>query len=254
MGSAGRIGAFTSALVSPAWAPDPQTPWIPAAGIAPGVTWRTDTVGDQIELVVLASTRGSIVGIDTASGALLRATYDSFDVEGEPRRRPRTFDIARGIVAPDDSPPDESHPEAVMFATPVEVVGTCSSWRAERLMRALEHPDHGPLLGLYGPSVPFYELQGDRPSMTLVKTGDNLEVRMRDRALYCRFRWQHLIIELPFLHASLRHAMATNGWGRRDAAQLQSILGFRTDRLVIGLSAPHNGFCHKVVASLIPRA
>jgi hypothetical protein len=48
--------------------------------------------------------------------------------------------------------------------------------------------------------------------------------------------------------------MTTNNWVRRDASQLQSLLGFRTERIIVGLSAPHNGFCHKVVAALIPRA
>ena len=75
------------------------------------VPQRVEVAGAELQLLVLAADRAGCIGVDLASGALVRASHP----EGGSRLRP--YDVASGRLAePDD--PDWSRPELVTLAAP----------------------------------------------------------------------------------------------------------------------------------------
>jgi hypothetical protein len=205
---------------------------------------RTDTPGTQLDLLVLAVDADHIAGVDLASGAMVRAW-------SPPSRRlaPRAlepYDVVRGTLAPDvDQVPDPTQPEAVVLASAPEQVGRLRRRRAERLLRPLVHPVGQPLLGSHGPTVPFWERRPDHPSIALVEPETQALIYARPERLTCRFRWRDRFVDLPFLDPWVAETMARTGCWR-----LTSRWG---ERLVVALTPPIDGHCHKVVATLLRR-
>jgi len=185
---------------------------------------RVTAPGATLELLVLASDGGGCAGVDIASGALVRAVY--------PERtsgRLAPFDL---VVAPlgDLGEPDPALPEAVELGRLPRLVGHLGARRAERWLRPLLHPQGEPLLGFMGPAVQFWELTGERPSMAVVEPrGGARVVRRPDGALRCRFLWRTLVVDLPLRAGPLPVAR----------------------RLLVALTPPRQGHCHKVVAALL---
>jgi hypothetical protein len=209
---------------------------------------RTDTPGTQLDILVLAVDADHIAGVDLASGAMVRAW-------SPPARRlaPRgsegrltPYDVVRGTLAPDvDQVPDPSQPEAVLLASAPEQVGRLRRRRAERLLRPLVHPAGQPLLGSHGPTVPFWERTPDHPSIALVEPETQALIYARPERLTCRFRWRDRFVDLPFLDPWVGDMMVRTGCWR-----LTSRWG---ERLVVALTPPIDGHCHKVVTTLLRR-
>jgi hypothetical protein len=188
---------------------------------------RVTVPGETLELLVLAADERGCAGVDTASGALVRATYPepaAFTLD--------PFDVASAPIAATDEAPDPTMPEAVELARLPRRDARLSPRRAERWLRPLLHPRDEPLLGFMGPAVPFWERAGDRPSLALVEPRGGVRVvrRAGERGLRCQFAWRSLPVELPLL--------------------APPVAGAR--RLLVALTPPRRGNCHKVVAGLLP--
>jgi hypothetical protein len=214
-------------------APDFQGPVhdLPRLDVAPGTT---------LELLVVAFDGGQCAGIDLASGVLVRA-WSSV----RPERRPRAYDVVEVTLDEDrDVVPDPTAPEALPLVTAPEVIGHLAGRRAERLLRPLLHPSHEPLLGFHAPAIRFWERTPDRPSIAVVDAGP-FHLYREGTYLACRFAWQGVVRELPCLD---RHVAAQLDRAGRVRAQ-----GNRGDRLVVALTPPIDGHCHKVVEAILPR-
>jgi hypothetical protein len=192
--------------------------------------------------MVLAVDADQCVGVDLASGALVRAW------SAEPLDHDiRAYDVVAGTI--DDAIdllPDPTEPEAVAMAEPPSHVGRVSGRQVERYLRPLIHPPGQPLLGTYGPAVAFWERTPDHPSIAIVELdAPATVVTDEDGWLSCAFRWRGLALELPFVDTRLAEAMAVRGQ--------TSIATSKGDRVVVALTPPISGHCHKVVAALLPR-
>ncbi len=203
---------------------------------------RSNTPGTQLKLLVLAVDVDQCAGVDLASGALVRAWYpEPVDLDMRP------YDVVIGTI--DDSAdllPDPTEPEAVVIAGPPSYVGRITGRQAERYLRPLVHPPGQPLLGSYGPAVAFWERTPDHPSIALVEPeAPAAVVRDQDGWLSCAFRWRGLKLELPLVDRRVANALAGTG-------QTIATTG-KGDRLVVALTPPIDGHCHKVVAALLPR-
>jgi hypothetical protein len=200
-----------------------------------------DAPGTTLQLMVVSTGARHCAGIDLASGALVRAwSVDAVD----PRLRP--YDLVTVTVASDpDVVPDPSEPEAVVISGVPALVGRLAGRRAWRLMRPLLHPEHVPLLGFYGPTVPFWERRPDQPSVALAGPKGPLMATFEDGGVWCHFLWdgrpQVLACADPRLAASMRR-MSTGMANVRPGTHL-----------VIALQPPVEGQCHKVVEALVPR-
>lgn len=205
---------------------------VPRLHAAPGTT---------LELLVLAADGGQCAGVDLDSGALVRAW--SAQASTVPLQ---AYDVVAVTLAADiDAVPDPSEPEALVCDGPPEPVGRITGRRAERLLRPLIHPSGRPLLGLHAPAVPFWERRADHPSIALVDPEGPIQLRRDGGYLACRFSWQGTLRELACLDRRLAAAMDRAGQTRRAGA--------KGDRLVVALTPPIDGHCHKVVEAVLPR-
>lgn len=197
--------------------------------------------GTMLKLMVVAVNGRQCAGVDLSTGVLVRA-WSSV----RPHGRPRAYDVVEVIIGDDhDAVPDPTAPEALPLVRSPEVVGRVRGRRAERLLRPLSHPPNEPLLGFRAPVVPFYERKPDRPSISLVEPEGRVRFYRRPNYLVCRFSWQGLVQSLPCLDS--RVAALMDRAGRTVAG------GNRGDRLVVALTPPMEGRCHKVVQAILPR-
>lgn len=199
------------------------------------------TPGATLELMVLAADGGQCAGVDTGTGALVRAWSPV------PAAAPlRPYDLVEVTVAADpDAVPDPAEPEALVCLDAPEPVGRRSGRRVERLLRPLLHPADQPLLGVVGPAVPFWERRADRPSIAVVDPRGPVRLRREGDYLACRFPWQGVERELACLDRRLAAAMDRAGQAVSTAP--------RGARLVVALTPPIDGHCHKVVEAVLPR-
>jgi hypothetical protein len=220
--------------VSTSTAPDfyPVAKDLPRVRVAPGAT---------LNLLVLAADRDQCAGVDVASGTLVRAW------SAEPNdHRVDPYDVVEVTLAEDDDAlPDPAEPEGVVLAGPPRPVSRMSRRRCERLLRPLLHPRGQPLLGLAAPVVQFWERRSDHPSIALVEP-ESPVLLFRDKPyLACRFGWQGHERELPCLDRRIAARMDRSGRAHMVAG--------KDDRLLVCLTPPIEGRCHKVVQAVVPR-
>ncbi|MBO0692525.1 MAG: hypothetical protein J2P58_06480, partial [Acidimicrobiaceae bacterium] len=197
--------------------------------------------GTVLKLMVVAFSGSQCAAIDLATGVLVRVWSPV-----RPDRRPRAYDIVEVTIARDrDAVPDPTAPEALAVVRAPVVVGHAGARRAERLLRPLAHPPNEPLLGFRAPVVPFYERTPERPSVALVEPEGRVRLYRRPNYLVCRFAWQGLVQSLPCLDGRVATLM--------DRAGRTLAKGARGDRLVVALTPPMEGRCHKVVQAVLPR-
>jgi len=183
---------------------------------------------------VLAGAWPWCAAVDVASGALVRARW-----AGQPTGRWAgggvldSYDVVVGRVAADQGVPDAARPESVVLDGPPRVVGRIRPRQAERWLRPLLHPRREPILGLAGPAAPYWTLSGDRPSLSLVAPGSRLLLYRVAAGAFCRFRWRDRVHQLPLTPTAAHRVPG------------------RPRRLLVALTAPLDGYCHKVVAAVL---
>jgi hypothetical protein len=202
---------------------------------------RHDRPGTALRLMLVATGERHCIGVDLASGALVRA-WSSRPVDS----RLQPYDLVEVVVANDpDLVPDPAQPEAVPTAGAPHLLGCLTGKPALRLVRPLLHPENTPLLGSHGPTVPFWERRPDHPSVALAEPGAPLVVTAEPDGLWCHFPWdgrpQVLACTDPRLAASLYRT-------RRTATGVRP-----GTHLVVALQPPVDGYCDKVVEALVPR-
>lgn len=204
-----------------------------------GPSYRVVVPGAQLRLLVLAAEPRGCVGVDIDCGAFVWATHPN----GAPL--PGPFDVISAEIAGAADPPDPARPEALELVTAPERVGRLPLRRAERLLAPLRHPPRLPLLGLGANAVPYWTLTGEGPSLALVELRQNPRLRWGPDGLECHFVWQGAAHELPVVNRML----AAHVERPRD---LERLLGYRYRRLLVMLTAPRDGYCHKVVGAILP--
>ncbi len=215
-------------------APDfhPVVKDLPRVAVAPGAT---------LELLVLSADGDHCAGVDLASGALVRAWSPS---PAEDRYRP--YDVVSVTLDEDhDGLPDPHQPEALFLTGPPEPLRRLSGRPVQRLLRPLVHPRQQPLLGISSSVIPFWERRPDHPSIAVVEPEGPIRLRRESAYLACRFGWQGHERELPCVDRHLAAAMDRTGRRHLVAAK-----GYR---LLVALTPPMDGRCHKVVQTLLPR-
>jgi hypothetical protein len=205
------------------------------------VTQR-ETGLDLLEVLVLAVEPDHCAGIDLGSGALIRAwTTEPIDPTIGP------YDVVSGGTATGERwrLPDPTQPEAVVLIGAPTITGRITGRRAERYLRKVVHPAGQPLLGFHGPAIPFWERTGDHPSVGLIEPeGAALVLRQRSRFL-CRLKWRGRVVQLPCVDRRAARSLARSGRTWLETGP--------TDRLLVALTPPVGGQCHKVVVGIIPR-
>ncbi len=210
------------------------------------------TPGSTVHGLVLGSTDETTIVLDLASQTIVRwrvpwpAGYET-DLA--------TFDVVEAVLADDLERNDLAQPEAIALAELPRRLGTYRGRRVRDWLEKLSTPNDGPLFGFRGPSAPYWEFRGERPSVALVaaERGPQLLRRSDDGSTWVRFGWYGDDIWLLCEDA---HAIRTMESTRQTALagkELATALGFRPTYVLTSLSMPADGHCYKSCTGLLPR-
>ena len=208
-----------------------------------GPSYRVVVAGAELRMLVLAAESRGCVGVDIDSGALVWAVHPP---EGHPCA---PLDVVWAEIAGAVDPPDPARPEALELATAPERMGRMPVRRAERLLAPLNHPPRLPLLRLGANAVPYLTLTGEAPSLAVVELRQNPRLRWGPAGLVCHFVWQGVAHDLPVVNRALE-AQVDVPWASRS--DVERLLGYRPRRLLVMLTAPQDGYCHKAVGAILP--
>ncbi|MGH9226276.1 MAG: hypothetical protein ACRD2W_21365 [Acidimicrobiales bacterium] len=220
----------------------------PNAAAAGTIPYRVVVAGAELQLLILAADVGGCVGVDLDSGAFVRPSHPPVPTAD----LAVPFDIVAAEIAGSIEPPDASRPEALELAGTPEVIGQLLPRKAERLLAPLNHPPQLPLLGMPGNAVQYWTLAGESPSLALIEVRSDARLREGPFGPECHFVWQGADHELML--TDRRGLSAVAAFPRPTRGDVQQLLGYRPRRLLIMLTEPVQGYCHKSVAALLPAA
>ena len=220
-----------------------------------GVVHRDRTLtagGAQLRVLVLASTPEDTAAVDLASGSLLRLRI-SWPAGHEPDLSP--FDVVEATLAADPECDDLAQPEAMTVAAPPRHVGSLKGRRARAMLARLAAAPDGPLLGFHGPSSPYWDFHGLRPSVALVHPtrGPQLIRRHADGSTWVRFGWERDDVWLPVEDPRAIRALDASRRDRLTGRALATALGFSPHYLLVAVSSPRTGHCYKICPAVLPK-
>jgi hypothetical protein len=194
-----------------------------------------------VRLLLLAPDEGEAACVDLDTGGLVWAVWDPHSSNVVPIRL-RPLDVVTACTVANPTPPDPSRPETIELGDAPVALGRLRGRRALKLLTPLQHPEKDQLLGFAGPAVPYWTLEGDHPSMTIVKPYGEVVLAETVEGLMVRFRFRGVVNELPCTDPAAAEAVAKRG-GRPVRAKR---------RLLVTLSPPYLGHCYKTVPALLP--
>ncbi len=210
------------------------------------------SAGSTVFGLVLGSTNETTTVIDLSSQTIVRWRIPwPDDVETDLA----AFDVVEGDLARDIERDDLAQPEAVTLQDLPRRLGTYRGRRVRRWLQNLASPADGPLFGFRGPSAPYWEFRGERPSVALIAAdrGPQLLRRHDDGSTWVRFGW---FGDDVWLLCEDSHAIRTMEATRRSSLSgkdLAATLGFRPSYVLTTLSQPLDGHCYKSCTGLLPR-
>ena len=208
--------------------------------------------GSSVFGLVLGSTNETTTVVDLASQTIVRWRIPwPPDIETDLA----AFDVVQGDLAEDIERDDLAQPEAVTLRDLPRRLGTYRGRRVRRWLQRLASPADGPLFGFRGPSAPYWEFRGERPSVALIAAdrGPQLLRRHDDGSTWVRFGW---FGDDVWLLCEDSHAVRTMEATRRSSLSgkdLAATLGFRPTYVLTTLSQPIDGHCYKSCTGLLPR-
>lgn len=208
--------------------------------------------GATVYGLVLGSTREDTTVIDLGSGALVRWRVpwpEGIDSDL------RLFGVVEGVIADDPADDDLAQPEAITLADLPRQIGSYHGRSIKKLLADVIAPSDGPLFGFRGPSAPYWEFRGDRPSAALLvcDRGPQLLRRPEDGSTWVRFGFE---LEDVWLLCEDAHAIRAIDAARRTSLsgkELALALGFKPAYVLASLSQPLDGHCYKICTGLLPR-
>lgn len=208
--------------------------------------------GSMVFGLVLGSTNETTTVVDLASQTIVRWRIpwpEDFVTDLA------VFDVVEGQLAFDIERNDLAQPEAVTLADLPRRLGSYHGRRVRKWLEQLASPADGPLFGFRGPSAPYWEFRGERPSVALIAAdrGPQLLRRSDDGSTWVRFGW---FGDDVWLLCEDAHAIRTMEATRRSSLagkDLATSLGFRPTYVLTTLSQPIDGHCYKSCTGLLPR-
>jgi hypothetical protein len=165
------------------------------------------------------------------------------------------FDVVEVTLADDPERDDLAQPEATTAADLPRHVGTLRGRQLRKLLRRMVASPEGPLLGFPGPSAPYWEFRGFRPSVALIEPTRSPQLirRQADGSTWVRFGWDRDDVWLPVEDRHAARALDAARRERLSGKSLSAALGFDPQYLLVTVSPPRDGHCYKVCAAILPR-
>ncbi len=208
--------------------------------------------GSTLHLLVLSSTLEDTTVVDLATRTVMRVRVP-WPEGHEPDIA--TFDVVEVTLADDPERDDLAQPEATTVADLPRHVGTLRGRRLRKLLSRLVASPDGPLLGFPGPSAPYWEFRGFRPSVALIEPTRRPQLLRRhdDGSTWVRFGWDRDDVWLPVEDRNAARALDAARRDRLSGKSLATALGFEPQYLLVTVSPPRDGHCYKVCAAVLPR-
>ena len=234
---------------------DPSTPTDPARLLrrsARRKEWIPTSGGSTLHLLVLSSTREDTTVVDLATRTVMRVRVP-WPEDHDPDIA--TFDVVEVTLAPDPERDDLAQPEATTVADLPRHVGTLRGRQLRKLLARMVASPDGPLLGFPGPSAPYWEFRGFRPSVALIEPTRSPQLirRQADGTTWVRFGWDREDVWLPVEDRNAARALDAARRERLSGKSLATALGFEPQYLLVTVSPPRDGHCYKVCAAVLPR-
>ena len=210
------------------------------------------SAGARLLVLVLSCTVEDTIGVDLASNTMVRLRVPWHDAALPDLA---TFDVVEATLAHDPERDDTAQPEAVTIDRLPRLVGSLRGAAVRRRLRRLQAPLDGPLLGFRGPSAPYWELRGDRPSVALIvpERGPQILRRRDDGTTWVRFGWER---DDVWMALDDHHAIRALDAARRErlsGKDLAVALGFKPRYLLTALSQPVDGHCYNLCVGIMPK-
>jgi hypothetical protein len=208
--------------------------------------------GSTLHLLVLSSTLEDTTVVDLATRTVMRVRVpwpEGHDPDIS------TFDVVEVTLADDPERDDLAQPEATTVADLPRHVGTLRGRQLRKLLRRLVASPDGPLLGFPGPSAPYWEFRGFRPSVALIEPTRRPQLirRQADGSTWVRFGWDRDDVWLPVEDRNAARALDAARRERLSGKSLSTALGFEPQYLLVTVSPPRDGHCYKVCAAVLPK-
>jgi hypothetical protein len=209
--------------------------------------------GSAMTMLVLACHLEDTIGVDLASGTLVRVR-----VEWPPEHTPdlSPFDVVETRLAGEPERDDLAQPEAVTSEGLPRHLGTLHGRRVRHVLHRLTAPVEEHVLGFPGASAPYWEFRGFRPSLALIVPGKGpaLFRRLTDRSVWVRFGWGRSDNWLPVEDPRSERALDVARRDRLAGKDLAAALGSKPHYVLAAVTMPRDGHCYKTVRGLLPRS
>jgi hypothetical protein len=208
--------------------------------------------GSTMLAVVLGSSNSITTVMDVASRSIVRWRVPwPTGVESDLR----LFDLVRGELSFSTERDDLAQPEALNLADLPVRLGTYRHKRLREWLEALKTPTEGQLFGFRGPSSPYWEFRGERPSVALItpERGPQVLRRDDDGTTWVRFGWSGEDIWLFCDDPALIRMMDTTRVSSLSGKDLATAIGYKPQYVLAALSDPVEGHCYKVCLGILPR-
>ena len=208
--------------------------------------------GSKVFGLVLGSTNETTTVVDLTSQSIMRWRIPwpkGYETDLA------MFDVVEGELATDLARNDLAQPEAVTLSGLPRRLGSYKGRRVKKWLENLASPADGPLFGFRGPSAPYWEFRGERPSVALIAVdrGPQLLRRTDDGSTWVRFGWAGDDVWLLCEDAHAIRTMETTREVSLAGKSLATALGFKPTYVLTTLSAPVEGHCYKSCTGLLPR-
>ena len=208
--------------------------------------------GSTMLAIVLGSSNSITTVMDVASRSIVRwrvpwPTGVDSDL--------RLFDLVRGELSFSTERDDLAQPEALNLADLPVRLGTYRHKRLREWLEALKTPTEGHLFGFRGPSSPYWEFRGERPSVALItpERGPQVLRRDDDGTTWVRFGWSGEDIWLFCDDPALIRMMETTRVSSLSGKDLATAIGYKPQYVLAALSDPVEGHCYKVCLGILPQ-
>ncbi len=152
-------------------------------------------------------------------------------------------------------PVDPSRPEAIETLESISLLGQLPYRKVKKLLKmtATKKSTSGKILGNFGPSIAFMDLEAVEPSVALIDiTKSQMEIILSEtNDMTCVFEWGGTIQKLPLADGKYRQFLPESGEYVLSKKELTKLLGGKVTHLLIGLYRVQNGHVPKVVMSVI---
>jgi hypothetical protein len=255
--------ALASALGHDGNVPRAKAPHV-TRRVPPGAV-RSEEAGSALDVLLLAP-GPDWAAVDVASGALVRGALSSYEHELPAALASPPLTSLRLVLAALTEPWDPARPEAVALES-VASNRPPSRRAVRRLLDVIARSDDDAvMLGGLGPSLPFVELGGNRPSVAVVAPSGGRVRFTGESEVVAHFRVGQHVHAVPLVSGAAQWLKAGEiptaasravGLDRRHRRSGAGQLGPGIEPtvpvlLVVGLGRPTAGQVRKVVLGVLP--